>query len=253
MNPVFNHQKLKVYQKALACCAELEALSESWDAVHAIADHLPRAAEGVVLNIAEASAANTGAKIPLLDSSLGSTLECAACLDIGVIKGLVNVASAVRLKQDLLEIFRMLVGLRKAWQGDCVREEPVAYNIGENIGVTPSVFYHENLDVYRTALAIVRSFHVLGTVGPLPKQRFRDLDTHITSVVLNIAEGNGRFSGADHCRFVETAHRAAIKVAAQFDLCEQRKLITSDFAAEVRTRLVRIASMTGALTEYLRT
>ena len=47
MNPVFNHQRLKVYQKALACCDELETLSESWDSVHVIADHLPRAAEGV--------------------------------------------------------------------------------------------------------------------------------------------------------------------------------------------------------------
>ena len=29
MPSVFNHQKLKVYQRALACCAELQALARA--------------------------------------------------------------------------------------------------------------------------------------------------------------------------------------------------------------------------------
>ena len=114
MPPVFNHQKLKVYHRALVCCAQVDSLTAPWDSIHSIADHLPRAAEGIVLNIAEASAANTGAKIPLLDSSLGSTLECAACLDIGAIKGLADGTRVAQLKREFSEIFRMLVGLMRA-------------------------------------------------------------------------------------------------------------------------------------------
>ena len=243
MPPVFNHQKLKVYQRALTCCAQLETLSASWDSIHSITDHLPRAAEGVVLNIAEASAANTGSKVPLLDSSLGSTLECAACLDIGVIKRLANEEIATRMKQELLEIFLMLVGLRKAWKTNAVHEESAEYDAGGKTDSPKNVFFHEQLDVYRATLDVVRWFHACRMSGQLSKPRFRDLDTNITSMVLNIAEGNGRFSGADHCRFLETAHRAAIKVAAQLDLCELRNEIAGDKAEEARALLARIASM----------
>ena len=113
------------------------------------------------------------------------------------------------------------------------------------------MFYHEQLDVCRMALDVVRWFHSCGMADRLSKVRFRELDTNITSMVLNIAEGNGRFSGADHCRFIETAHRAAIKVSAQLDLCEQRKQVAGDKAKEAHSLLLRIASMTGALAERL--
>jgi len=114
------------------------------------------------------------------------------------------------------------------------------------------MFYHEQLDVYRTALEVVRWFHSSHMSGRLPKLRFRELDTNITSMVLNIAEGNGRFSGADHCRFVETAHRAAIKVSAQLDLCEQKQLVAGDKVEAAHSLLLRVASMTGALAERLK-
>ena len=252
MSPVFNHQKLKVYHRALTVCAQIEDLTALWDSRHSFTDHLPRAAGGIVLNIAEASAAHTGVKVPLLDSGLGSALECAACLDIAVIKGLVGEEAATRLKHELLEVFLMLVGLRKAWQTDCVREEPAEYDTGRNTGANNTMFFHEKLDVYRTALDVVSWFHSCGMVGRLSKVRFRELDTNITSMVLNIAEGNGRFSGTDHCRFIETAHRAAIKVSAQLDLCEQRKQVAGDKAEEAHSLLLRIASMTGALVERLK-
>lgn len=253
MNLVFNHQKLKVYHRALTCCTQLESVVATWDSIHSITDHLPRAAEGILMNIAEASAANTGSKIPLLDSSLGSTLECAACLDIAVIKGLIPAADAAKHKKELLEIFQMLVGLRRSWLPLAVHEEHAVYEVKTQSVVGASGFHHEGLDVYRAALDVVRWFHVCGRSDQLSRSRFRDLDTNITSMVLNIAEGNGRFSASDQCRFVETAHRATIKVAAQLDLCEQRNQVAGDRVENARDLLVRIALMTGALVERLRT
>lgn len=253
MTPVFNHQKLQVYQKALACCAELETLAEPWDSMHAIADHLPRAAEGVVLNIAEASAAHTGAKMPLLDAGMGSVLECAACLDLAVIKGLCELEGARRRKVELRDCFRMLVGLKRSWEAGAVREtEATPYGADGASEIHGPVFLHEKLDVYRTALDVVRWAHDCSAVQGLAKRRFRDFDVMLTSIVLNIAEGNGRFSSDDHCRFVETAHRAAIKVSAQLDLWTQQGGMRSEDAEKASWLLVRIVSMTGALVERLR-
>ena len=80
---MFTHHKLKVYEKALAFGACSEKLSASWGRRHAILDHFRRAAESIVLNIAEGARLHSGPdKARTLDYALGSTLECAACLDI---------------------------------------------------------------------------------------------------------------------------------------------------------------------------
>ena len=48
-------------------------------------EHFRRASESVVLNIAEAARLLSGPdKARTLDYALGSTLECAACLDIWI-------------------------------------------------------------------------------------------------------------------------------------------------------------------------
>ena len=79
---MLTHHKLKVYQQALALAASAEALSASWGRRHAIMDHYGRAAESIVLNIAEGARLVSGAdKARTLDYAIGSTLECAACLE----------------------------------------------------------------------------------------------------------------------------------------------------------------------------
>ena len=50
---MLTHNKLKVYRKALAFGACAEEFSASWGRRHAIVDHFLKAAESVVLNIAE--------------------------------------------------------------------------------------------------------------------------------------------------------------------------------------------------------
>jgi len=45
------------------------------------------------------------------DNARGSTLECAACLDVLVAKSLIDQAAAMKGKKMLIEIVSMLVGL----------------------------------------------------------------------------------------------------------------------------------------------
>jgi four helix bundle protein len=47
------------------------------------------------------------------------------------------------------------------------------------------------------------------------------------SVVLNIAEGNGRCLGADRHKFVEIAESSAVKAATYLDLCERTAEVDS--------------------------
>ena len=69
----------------------------------------------------------------------------------------------------------------------------------------------------------------------------------LSSVVLNIAEGNGRFSDADQVRFLGTAHESAIKLAARLDLYVTQDLLPRDNVAQWKTLLQRVADMTVAM------
>ena len=44
----------------------------------------------------------------------------------------------------------------------------------------------------------------------------------VTSILLNIAEGNGRYAELDHRRFLDIAEGSAVKVAAYLDLAVQK-------------------------------
>ena len=63
-------------------------------------------------------------------------------------------------------------------------------------------FDHEKLNVYRKAVEFTAWTETFIAVIP-SKSAVRDqLDRASTSVPLNIAEGNGKFSAKDRCRFL---------------------------------------------------
>jgi hypothetical protein len=53
MNPLFDHEKLQVYQDSLAFIAWLEPLLQELPKSIAVRDHLDRASTSIVLNLAE--------------------------------------------------------------------------------------------------------------------------------------------------------------------------------------------------------
>ena len=106
-----------------------------------------------------------------------------------------------------------------------------------------SYFDHEKLDVYQESIAFC------GWVGDLlsdftGKAAAKDqLDRASTSLPLNIAEGNGKFSHADRSRFLEIARGSALECAACLDVLVARKLIATERIVPAKERLVRIVNM----------
>jgi four helix bundle protein len=104
-------------------------------------------------------------------------------------------------------------------------------------------FDHEKLEVYRESIAFyawVGEF--LNTISA--KAAAKDqLDRASTSIPLNIAEGNGKFSAKDRARFLEMARGSALECAACLDVLVARKLANSDQAGEAKGQLVGIVRM----------
>lgn len=241
---MFTHHKLKVYQRALAVAAGAEALSASWGRRHAIVEHYRRAAESIVLNIAEGARLPSGTdKSMTLDYAIGSAFECAACLDIAWIKGRMGFEPCVIEKRSLVEITRMLVGLRKAWLQNVLKEEPDLYHVEPSIDATEILFRHESLDVYQVGLEFMKWFVCLPGAAELSDRLCREADKSATSVVLNVAEGNGRYSQLDHRRFLEIAAASAVKTVAYLELYERRALPVLVETAPGRELLGRILAM----------
>ena len=71
----------------------------------------------------------------------------------------------------------------------------------------------------------------------------REVDESATSVVLNVAEGNGRYSDLDHRRFLEIAATSAVKAAAYLDLYQQKAHPAQVETAQGRELLSRILAM----------
>ena len=104
-------------------------------------------------------------------------------------------------------------------------------------------FDREKLDVYQESIAFC------GWVGELlgqisAKAAAKDqLDRASTSLPLNIAGGNGKFSNVDRARFLEIARGSALECAACLDVLAVRKLIAGEQILPAKKRLVRIVNM----------
>ncbi len=242
---MLTHHKLKVYEKAQAFGACAEKLSASWGRRHAIVDHFRRAAESIVLNIAEgARLLSAPDKARTLDYALGSTLECAACLDIAQVKGRLDLQALLTTKRPIVEITRMIIGLRKAWLQHGMSEEPSPYQADPSPPeVVEVLFHHESLDVYQVGLDFMRWFAGLPGSVELANRLCREVDKSATSVVLNVAEGNGRYSELDHRRFLEIAATSVVKAAAYLDLYQQKAYPAQMETAQGRELLSRILAM----------
>lgn len=111
----FDHEKLNVYQSSIRFvlwAMELLACVSKSLAVH---NQLDRSSTSIPLNIAEGNGMFTSAdRCRFFDNARGSALECAACLDVMVAKGIVETTAVESGKEILVEIVSMLVGLIRA-------------------------------------------------------------------------------------------------------------------------------------------
>jgi four helix bundle protein len=124
----FDHEKLKVYQKSLEYVEWIFDILDKLKSRSSIIDQIERASESILLNIAEGNGKYSGKdKCRYFDISRGSSLECAACLDIMFKKKLIDQEIKTSGKLQLKEIVSMLIGLIKA-NSDRVYEPDSEYN-----------------------------------------------------------------------------------------------------------------------------
>lgn len=209
-------------------------------------DHLSRAVESIIVNLAEACRERSlPAKQKALDYSLGSVLESAACMDIAGVKAFLNSGSVQKQKQELARIFGMLVGLRKSWEEQGVQEDSATYEAG-TVARSP-IFHHERLDVYQFALRILSELTITGLLDQLPSPSFRRIDEVSTSIILNVAEGNGRYTKLDHRRFLTIANRSTSKLAALIDVCTARGIWETAAVRDIKQMLRSVDNMTAGM------
>ena len=113
-------------------------------------------------------------------------------------------------------------------------------------------FDHERLDVYQVAL----DFLVLAdeVVQHLPRGRSHladQLTRAATSIVLNLAEGTGKFSRPDKRRYYLTSSGSATESAAILDVCLRLNLIDPGLHERGKGLLERVVSMLVKLARSL--
>ncbi len=105
-------------------------------------------------------------------------------------------------------------------------------------------FDHEKLDVYKVGIELVVLIEEI--IEQLPRGRAYladQLQRAGTSVLLNIAEGAGEYSGNEKNRFYRIAKRSATECAAIFDVCQRLQLAEDVKLIKARSLLLRIVSM----------
>ncbi len=104
-------------------------------------------------------------------------------------------------------------------------------------------FNHEKLEVYRESLSFIAwvtpLLDGLVRVGEVKDQ----LDRASTSITLNIAEGNGKYTPKDRCRYFDIAHGSSLECAAGLDILVAKARATNDQIRPGKESLQRIVQM----------
>ena len=106
-----------------------------------------------------------------------------------------------------------------------------------------SQFGHETLNVYQESIHFIT--WVTGLLETIPKNLsvHNQLDRASTSIPLNIAEGNGKHTSADRCRYFDSARGSALECAACLDVLVAKKIVGGDKVGKGKNQLYQIVSM----------
>lgn len=136
MRAQFDHERLKVYQEALRFVAWASPLIEELPGKLAARDQLDRASTSIVLNLAEGNGKRSHPdRCRYFDIARGSTVECAGCLDVLVMRQKLSSTLAEEGKAILLEIVAMTAGLIARFSGGpgVLREDAGSYEANAEV------------------------------------------------------------------------------------------------------------------------
>jgi four helix bundle protein len=131
MKIYFDHEKLDVYQEAIAFCGWVGVFLGTISAKASAKDQLDRASTSIPLNIAEGNGKFSAKdRARFFEMARGSALECATCLDVLLVRKLAAEEQVVPAKERLARIVQMLIGLLRKFsaRADILREEESAYS-----------------------------------------------------------------------------------------------------------------------------
>ena len=132
MKTYFDHERLDVYQEAIAFCGWIGELLAEISAKAAAKDQLDRGSTSIPLNIAEGNGKLSAVdRARFLEIARGSALECAACLDVLAVRKLVSAGRIIPAKEQLVRIVNMLMGMLKRFssRAEFLREGADLYAI----------------------------------------------------------------------------------------------------------------------------
>ena len=105
------------------------------------------------------------------------------------------------------------------------------------------VFDHEKLIVYQKSVEFVKWVHQVLLKIKLKNPTIDQFERAADSIALNIAEGNGKYSGKDRCRYFDIAKGSGLECSSCLDLLFAKDLISNDALIEGRERLKEIVMM----------
>jgi four helix bundle protein len=112
-------------------------------------------------------------------------------------------------------------------------------------------FYHEKLTVYQRALSFVAWTQDLFDRATKRASARDQLERASDSIVLNIAEGNGKFSPKDRGRFLQIAHGSALECSGCLDIFVARKVCPENETTSGKAMLEEIVKMLCGLLNRL--
>ena len=146
MNTAFAHEKLKVYRGSLEFVAWAAHIVENVPQRLSVRDQIERASASVPLNIAQGNSRATAPdRCRFIDTARGSALECAACLDVLVVRKLGERKDYLPGKQKWQRSSRCSLGWFEA-------RHPTA-----SMRITANIEFRRNLQRARLDLCIASS------------------------------------------------------------------------------------------------
>ncbi|MFH0726893.1 MAG: four helix bundle protein [Pseudomonadota bacterium] len=105
------------------------------------------------------------------------------------------------------------------------------------------IFDHEKLNVYQSAINFIVWLQKIMEGVPRKHAVYDQLDRSSTSIALNIAEGNGKYSKKDRCRYFDIARGSALECAAALDILAAKAIIEHYEIISGKEMLKQIVSM----------
>lgn len=104
-------------------------------------------------------------------------------------------------------------------------------------------FDHEKLHVYQNAIKFVVWLNEILEKVEKKYAVYGQLDRASTSIVLNIPEGNGKFTSKDRCKYFDISRGSALECAGGLDVLVAKNILTFEEVKSGKAMLKEIVSM----------